>query len=54
MKSANGAWRKTNREIITLSGFAVFSVLYLGDMPHWNQLAGFLCLVGTAFFMFRG
>ena len=54
MKSANGAWRKTNREVITLSVFAVFPVLYLGERLHWNHLAGFVCLVGAAFFMFRG
>jgi len=54
VKSANGAWRKTDREIITLSVFAVFSVLYLGERLHWNHLAGFVCLVGAAFFMFRG
>jgi len=54
VKSASGAWRKPNREIIILGVFAVFQVLHLGERLHWKHLAGFVCLVGAAFFMFRG
>ncbi len=44
---------KVMQEIITMSVFAVFSVLYLGDRLTWNYGAACLCMVGAAFFMFR-
>ncbi len=50
----NAAQLKTIQEIITLVVFAVFSTLYLGEGLRWNHAAGFLRLVGAAFFMFRG
>ena len=50
----SAAQLKTIQEIITLVVFAVFSVLYLGERLRWHHAAGFLCLVGAAFFMFRG
>lgn len=43
---------KTMQEIITLIVFAGFSVLYLGEPIGWNHLAGFVCLVAAAFFVF--
>lgn len=49
----SAAQLKTIQEIVTLAVFAVFSVLYLGTRLQWNHLAGFACLVGAAFFMFR-
>ena len=49
----NGAQLKTIQEVITLSVFAVFSWLYLKEPLGWNHLAGFFCLVGAGFFMFR-
>jgi uncharacterized protein (DUF486 family) len=49
----NGAQLKTIQEIITLLVFAGFSVLYLGESLRWNHAAGFVCLVGAAFFMFK-
>ena len=45
---------KTMQEVITLIVFAVFSMLYLGEGLRWNHVAGFLCLVGAAFFVFHG
>ncbi|MBI3453813.1 MAG: DMT family protein [Rhodospirillales bacterium] len=48
-----GAQLKTIQEIITLSIFAGFSILYLGEALRWNHLAGFACLVAAAFFMFQ-
>ena len=45
---------KTIQEVITLIVFAVFSILYLGEGLRWNHVAGFLCLVGAAFFVFHG
>lgn len=44
---------KTIQEIITLSVFAVFCVLYLKEGLRWNHAAGFVCLVLAAFFMFK-
>jgi uncharacterized protein (DUF486 family) len=48
-----GAQLKTIQEVITLSVFGVFSWLYLNEPLGWNHLAGFSCLVGACFFMFR-
>lgn len=44
---------KTIQEIITLVVFALFSIWYLGEPIRWNHLAGFACLVGAAFFIFK-
>jgi uncharacterized protein len=44
---------KTIQEIVTLSVFAVFAIFYIGESIRWNHLAGFACLVGAAYFMFR-
>lgn len=44
---------KTIQEIITLSVFALFSVLYLGESLSWNHAAGFACIALGAFFIFH-
>jgi uncharacterized protein len=44
---------KIIQEVITLSVFAVFSVLYLKETIRWNHGAAFLCLVGAVYFVFR-
>ena len=44
---------KIIQEVITLSVFAVFSVLYLGQTLRWNYAAAFACLVAAVFFIFR-
>jgi len=44
---------KTIQEIITLSVFALFAVLYLGAAIRWNHLAAFACLVAAAYFVFK-
>ena len=44
---------KTIQEIITLSVFCVFSVWYLKEGLKWNYLAGFLCMIAAAFFVFK-
>src|SRR4029077_8908540 len=36
---------KTIQEVITLSVFSVFSVVYLGEKLRWNYAAGFACMV---------
>lgn len=48
----NVAQLKTIQEIITLSVFVVFSVLYLGQSIKWNHLVGFGLMVVAAFFIF--
>jgi uncharacterized protein len=49
----NGAQPKTIQEVITLSVFSVFSVLYLGEKFKWNYAAGFAFIVLGAFFVFH-
>ena len=44
---------KTIQEVITLSVFAVFSVLYLKEPLSWNHLVGFAFIGAGAFFIFH-
>lgn len=44
---------KTLQEVITLSVFAVFSVLYLKEPLSWNHLVGFAFIGAGAFFIFH-
>ncbi|MDO8644562.1 MAG: DMT family protein [bacterium] len=44
---------KTIQEVITLSVFAIFSVVYLEEPLKWNHLVGFLFLILASFFLFR-
>ena len=44
---------KTIQEVITLSVFAVFSVLYLKEAITWNHLAGFALIALGATLIFR-
>jgi uncharacterized protein (DUF486 family) len=43
---------KTIQEVITLTVFAVFSVLYLKERLEWNTLVGFALIALGAFFVF--
>lgn len=45
---------KTMQEVITLSVFAVFSILYLGESVTLNHMIGFGLICAGAFFVFRG
>lgn len=45
---------KTIQEVITLSVFAGFSVLYLGENLTINHLIGFAFICIGAFFVFKG
>ncbi len=45
---------KTMQEVITLSVFAAFSVLYLGERITLNHYVGFALICAGAFFVFRG
>ena len=44
---------KTIQEVITLSVFAIFSVLYLKEAITWNHLAGFALIALGATLIFR-
>lgn len=49
----NAAELKTIQEIITLTVFVVFSVLYLGESFRWNHAVGFCLIAAGAFFIFK-
>ncbi|MFN4193051.1 MAG: DMT family protein [Tabrizicola sp.] len=49
----NAAQLKTIQEVITLSVFAAFSVLYLKEPLMWNHLLGFAFIALGAFFIFH-
>ena len=44
---------KAIQVIISLSVFAFFSTLYLGESLRWNHLVGFSLIVLAAFFIFK-
>jgi hypothetical protein len=45
---------KTIQEVITLTVFAAFSLLYLGEPLTLNHGVGFALIVAGAYFVFRG
>ncbi|WP_169973296.1 DMT family protein [Tautonia rosea] len=45
---------KILQEVITLSVFVPFAMLYLGEPLRWNYLWAGFCLVGAVYFIFRG
>ena len=49
----SAAQLKTIQEVITLIVFSVFSVVYLKEGLKWNYIAGFLMMIGAAFFVFK-
>jgi uncharacterized protein (DUF486 family) len=44
---------KTIQEVVTLTVFAIFSVVYLGDAFRWNHALGFVLIAAGAFFIFE-
>ena len=44
---------KVTQEIITMTVFAGYALLWAGEAPRWNYAAATLCLVGAAIFIFR-
>jgi uncharacterized protein (DUF486 family) len=50
----SAAERKTMQEVITLSVFIVFSILYLGEKPTINHLLGFALIALGAAVVFKG
>jgi len=49
----SAAQLKTIQEVLTLLGFAVFSVTYLKEPFTWNYLVGFGFIALGAFFIFH-
>lgn len=49
----SAAQLKTIQEVITLSVFGVFSVIYLHQPVTLNQVIGFALIAAGAFFVFR-
>lgn len=49
----NAAELKTIQEVISLTVFMLFSVLYLGEAFKWNYLLGFIMIVFGAFIIFH-
>lgn len=49
----NAAELKTIQEVISLSVFMLFAVLYLGEPLKWNYLAGFALMVLATFVIFK-
>jgi len=45
---------KVMQEVISLSVFVPFAVMYLGQPLKWDYLWAGLCLIGAAYFLFRG
>jgi uncharacterized protein (DUF486 family) len=44
---------KTIQEVITLTVFSVFSVLYFHQHLKWNYFVGFALIVAAVFFIFK-
>ena len=43
---------KIIQEVVTLTVFSGFVVLYLGERVRWNHLAAFLCIIAAVAFTF--
>ena len=44
---------KTIQEVMTLTVFGIFSVVYLREPLAWNHLVGFALIAAGAFFVFH-
>ena len=44
---------KTIQEVITLTVFSFFSVLYLDEQIRWNYIIGFALMVAAVFVIFK-
>ena len=45
---------KILQEIVTLTVFAGFAVFWMGEKLSWNYVGAGVCMLGAAWFMFRG
>jgi uncharacterized protein len=52
-RSFSATQLKVFQEIISLSVFALFAVLVLGERLAWNHLLAFLLMVGAAYLVVR-
>lgn len=43
---------KIIQEVVTLTVFSVFAILYLGEKLKWNHMAAFLCILAAVAFTF--
>jgi uncharacterized protein len=43
---------KILQEVITLTVFSGFVILYMGERLRWNHLAAFVCILGAVAFTF--
>jgi uncharacterized protein len=49
----SGAQLKLLQEVITLSVFCIFSVVYLKEELRWNDIAGFALMMLAVFVVFK-
>jgi uncharacterized protein (DUF486 family) len=49
----SAAQLKTIQEVVTLTIFAIFSIVYLKQGLTWNHVVGFALIASGAFFIFR-
>ena len=49
----SGFQLKITQEVITLTVFSVFAVLYLKEPFQWRYLISFTFLIGAVYFMFK-
>jgi uncharacterized protein (DUF486 family) len=45
---------KIMQEVISLSVFVPFSILFMGEKLNWNFLFAGICMVGAVYFIFKG
>ncbi|MBE6399728.1 MAG: hypothetical protein E7041_06260 [Lentisphaerae bacterium] len=45
---------KILQEVISLSVFVPFSILYMGEPIRWNFLCAGICMLGAVYFVFKG
>ena len=50
----SGEQLKIIQEVITLTVFGVFAVVFLKEPIGWRYIGAFACIVGAAAFMFAG
>jgi uncharacterized protein (DUF486 family) len=43
---------KTIQEIISLTVFFAFAILFLKESFRWNYIVAFICIIAAAYFMF--
>jgi hypothetical protein len=48
----SAAQLKIIQEVITLTVFCIFAILYLGEEIRWNYIAAFVCILAAVAFTF--